>query len=126
MGASIYVGTFLLGNNFDYRLAVLVLVMPQLVDWMQSVSRNYRVLAWLSTIFVLLSCWHMWIVQISLVSVFHSVADSQKFWIVLDEAFNWLLFASLAYLLIASTPDWLKDQCRVLLPKRSRTLSTQP
>jgi hypothetical protein len=125
MGASIYVGTFLLGNNFDYRLAFLILAMPQLVDWMRSTSRMYRVLAWLSTILVLLSCWHMWIIQISLVSVFHSVADSQKFWIVLDEVFNWLLFVSLAYLLVSSTPNWLKDQFRSLLPKRSTALPAQ-
>src|SRR5215216_2543170 len=115
MGASIYVGTFLLGNNFDYRLAFLILVMPQLVEWMRSTSRSYRVLAWTSTILVVLSCWHMWIVPIPLESIFGSMADSQKFWIILDEAFNWMLFASLAYLLIASTPGWVKHQVGILL-----------
>jgi hypothetical protein len=126
MGASIYVGTFLLGNNFDYRLAFLIFMMPQLVAWMGSTSRNYRVMAWISTVLVLLSSWHMWIIQIPLESIMGSVEDSQKFWIIVDEAFNWMLFANLAYLLIASTPDWLKDPVRILLPKRIAALSAHP
>jgi hypothetical protein len=109
MGASIYVGTFLLGNNWDYRLAFLVLVVPQLVEWTRSKEKTYRIAAWMSVVFVLLSCWHFWINVIPLVSIFHSVNDSRKFWFILDEIFNWLLFASLAYLLFASAPQWVKE-----------------
>lgn len=116
MGASVYVGTFLLGNNFDYRLAFLIFVIPQLVEWVASTSRLERVLAWSSMILILLSCWHMWISQIPLEFIFHSEADSKKFWIILDEIFNWLLFANLGYLLIASLPAWLKTPVRNLLP----------
>jgi hypothetical protein len=118
MGASIYVGTFLLGNNWDYRLAFLVLVVPQLVEWMHAPTRGFRIVSWLSLILVLLSCWHFWIVEIPLVSIFHSVEDSRKFWIVLDEIFNWMLFACLAYLLVASTPGWLKEISRNIHPRR--------
>lgn len=109
MGASIYVGTFLLGNNWDYRLAFLVLVVPQLVEWVRSPDRTTRIVSWLGTILVILSCWHFWISVIPLVSVFNSVEDSRKFWIILDEIFNWLLFASLAYLLVLSVPEWVKE-----------------
>ncbi|HJS20918.1 MAG TPA: hypothetical protein VJ785_19375 [Anaerolineales bacterium] len=109
MGAAIYVGTFLLGNNFDYRLAFLVLVMPQLVEWTRSTDRLYRGLAWLNIFLVLTSCWHLWIIQIPLESIFHSAADSQKFWIILDEILNWMLFTGLAYLLFASMPQWIKE-----------------
>jgi hypothetical protein len=116
MGASIYVGTFLLGNNWDYRLAFLVFVVPQLVDWMFSTDKVYRTLAWLSMFLVLASCWHFWILQISLVPLHLTTADSQRVWIILDETFNWLLFASLAYLMIASIPDWLKTQFGSFLP----------
>ena len=109
MGAAIYVGTFLLGNNWDYRLAFLVLLVPQLVEWMFSPARAYKVVAWLSMILILLSCWHLRIAEIDLISIFHSAEDSQKFWIVLDEIFNWMLFLSTAYLLFASLPAWLKE-----------------
>jgi len=36
MGAAIHIGTFLLGNNWDYRLAFLVLVLPQILEWTRS------------------------------------------------------------------------------------------
>jgi hypothetical protein len=118
MGASIYVGTFLLGNNWDYRLAFLVLVVPQLVEWMRSSSKGLRLVSWMSLILVLLSCWHFWIVEIPLVSLFHSAEDSRKFWIILDEIFNWMLFAGLAYLLVVSAPEWLKELPHSILPRR--------
>jgi hypothetical protein len=117
MGASIYVGTFLLGNNWDYRLAFLVILVPQLVEWMRSSEKNYRVAAWLSMALILLSCWHLRIAEIPLSSIFNSERDSKKFWIILDEVFNWMLFISLAYLLFASMPGWVKEMPRNVLSK---------
>jgi hypothetical protein len=72
-------------------------------------------------VLVLLSCWHFWIVEIPLISIFNSVDDSRKFWIILDEVFNWMLFASLAYMLLASTPQWLKELPGSLLNRGSRS-----
>jgi hypothetical protein len=83
---------------------------------MRSSSKAYRIVAWFSMFLIIISCWHLWIIEIPLESIFHSVADSQKFWIIVDEASNWMLFTSLAYLLFASTPDWLKDPFRSLFP----------
>jgi hypothetical protein len=117
MGASIYVGTFLLGHNWDYRLAFLVLIVPQLVEWMGFQNRTYRRAAWLSMVLVLLSCWHLWMTQIPLVPVFNSVADSNRFWIILDEVFNRMLIASHTYLLFVSAPEWLEEPFRNILQK---------
>ena len=58
MGASIYIGTFLLGNNWDYRLAFLVLVLPQLLEWTRSSIKKHRTIALASLFGVLVSCWH--------------------------------------------------------------------
>jgi hypothetical protein len=33
LGALIYLGTFAVGNNFDYRLIFLLLTLPQLLEW---------------------------------------------------------------------------------------------
>jgi hypothetical protein len=118
MGASIYVGTFLLGNNWDYRLAFLILVVPQLVEWMRSRATAYRIISWASMILILLSCWHLWLVEIPMEWMVGSTADSLKFWIVLDEAFNWLLFASLGYLFFTSAPAWVKGLPWSLLRKK--------
>jgi hypothetical protein len=117
MGAAIYVGTFLLGNNWDYRLAFLVILVPQLVEWIRSSRRAYRVTAISSMILVLLSCWHLWITELPPVMVLYSEEDPKRFWIILDEVFNWLLFASLAYLLFASTPAWVKELPRTILSR---------
>ena len=124
MGASIYVGTFLLGNNWDYRLAFLVFLVPQLVDWMFAADKTYRLLACFAMFLVLASCWHLWISEIPLKSFLETLRASRKFWLVADEAFNWLLFLDLGYLFVASLPDWLKDQVRSLLPKRKIVAST--
>ncbi|MGE5375251.1 MAG: glycosyltransferase 87 family protein [Bacteroidota bacterium] len=120
MGASIYVGTFLLGNNWDYRLAFLVLVVPQLVEWIRCSKRGTRLISWLGLILVLLSSWHFRISAVSLVALLRSVEDSRKFWFILDEIFNWLLFASLAYLLIASMTGWVKELPGSILSKTGR------
>jgi hypothetical protein len=117
MGAAIYVGTFLLGNNWDYRLAFLVLLVPQLVEWIRSSRKGYRVAAISSMVLVLLSCWHLWIMEMPPVAVLYSVDDPKRFWIILDEIFNWLLFASLGYLLFASTPEWVRELPRSWLSK---------
>jgi hypothetical protein len=126
MGASIYVGTFLLGNNFDYRLAFLVLTVPQLVEWMRTEDKRYRLLAWSSMALILVSCWHLWIVEIPLTAFFRSPEDSRKFWIVLDEVFNWLLFAGLGCLLFVSAPAWIKELSRRLLPVRGANARREP
>ena len=33
MGALVYLGTFVAGNSFDYRLVCLLLVIPGLLRW---------------------------------------------------------------------------------------------
>ena len=114
MGASIYIGTFLLGNNWDYRLAFLVLVVPQLMDWLMMGKKNYRILAASGVGAVLLSCWYL--MTSSQLDFF---ANSAEFWVVCDEVINWLLFAILAYFLFVSVPDWVKAQFRFFLPKQN-------
>lgn len=117
MGASIYVGTFLLGNNWDYRLAFLVFLAPQLVEWMWSTNAMYRRLSRLAMFLVLVSCWHLWIAEIP-VGSFLSEDIARRFWIVVDELFNWMLFVELAYMLIATSPEWFKEQFRNLASRR--------
>jgi hypothetical protein len=105
MGASIYIGTFLLGNNWDYRLAFLVLVLPQLLEWSRSLIQKYRYIALASLFGVLASCWHF-IIWFS--PFFNFFEGSKELWFVFDEFLNWMLVAGFAYLLLASAPDWLK------------------
>lgn len=92
MGALIYVGTFLLGNNWDYRLTFLIFTIPQLSRWVFLLNSKER---WLiAGIFfsLLFSCWSMFI----------------NYYMLFDETMNWILFGGLAYLFIASAPEWFR------------------
>jgi hypothetical protein len=52
-GASIYVGTFSLAQNFDYRLAFLLLTIPQLYSW----ARARRMVAHAGLALVMATLW---------------------------------------------------------------------
>ena len=109
MGAFIYIGTFLLGNNWDYRLIFLVFTLPQLADWLcSSKGREYFVV--LSTILlIIISTWHFWIVE-----WFSWIFANPDVGTLFDEAVNWLLFGILTYIGYASFPSWFKDFFREL------------
>lgn len=112
MGASIYVGTFLLGNNWDYRLAFLVLVIPQLSEWLWLNRRGQRAVVIGVMIAVILSCWHFY-VQFD--ASFIPLKDPVNRSFIVDEFINWLLVPGFAYLLAASFPDWLRHDLRKFL-----------
>ncbi|HEX6271335.1 MAG TPA: hypothetical protein VFZ43_13945 [Anaerolineales bacterium] len=111
MGASIYIGTFLLGNNWDYRLAFLILVIPQLLQWTAPVARgSYRIVSVLTLIAIFITCWHF------IVWYSPSLADIKEILFVLDEFFNWLLVAGFSFLLGVSMTDWAKEHLSSLSP----------
>ena len=90
LGAGIYLGTFLLGNNWDYRLMFLLFTIPQLVDWItQSRVAKPTLLA------IIFSFSYLWVYKVLPFAYF------------IDELANWVVFAGLFYLLTASFPDWL-------------------
>ena len=119
MGASIYAGTFLLGNNWDYRWAFLILVIPQLLEWTHSDQARYRSVALFNLFAILASCWHFIFWYSPSLNFFEG---SQEVWFVIDEMINWTLVPGLAYLLFTSFPDWVKNQLRWISGKR-RTAS---
>ena len=113
MGASIYLGTFLLGNNWDYRLAFLIFVIPQLLQWIrQSDQKRYRFATLTALTLIFSSCWHfmLWYAP--------SLMNVREILFVIDEIINWTLVAGLSYLLCASLPAWAKEQIRFFVPGR--------
>lgn len=109
MGAAIYIGTFLLGNNWDYRLAFLVFVVPQLAEWISLSQKKHRIITILVIGLVLITCWHFKL-QIDLPIL--PLKDISNRIVIVDEVFNWLLLPGLTYLLAASLPSWLKQDLR--------------
>jgi hypothetical protein len=79
LGAGIYLGTFLLGNNWDYRLSFLLFTIPQILKWTQEKNE----LGLLSSL--------------GLVGIIASLYLSRHSWLALDEMANWFLFGYFVY-----------------------------
>lgn len=98
VGAACYVGTFLLGNNFIYRLVFVVLVVPQLWRWMRKGGAE-QVWAGVGLVAAMGSLWVLGFDRESWV-----VRRDEWMWFSIGQAFNWVLFGSVSYLLISSLP----------------------
>jgi hypothetical protein len=94
-GASVYIGTFaVLGNNWDYRLLFLLLVIPQMLRWTQGVGPLSTISTW-ALLAIVGTLWlSPWLPRL-------------PFSLPLDEALNWLLFVYLAAGLVLTRPRWL-------------------
>lgn len=108
-GSAIYVGTFFLGSNFDYRLMFLLLTIPQLTHWWQEKDVLIRRIAKITGGALYLSLWHRlilrgleWLLPADFPGSF-----SRALAFFPDEIANWVLFAGMIFLLAASLPRWV-------------------
>jgi len=108
--AGVYVGTFLLGNSWDYRFMFTLLAVPALAEWIQQKGRGSITIARMTTIVLLLSCWYL-----VLQKWFGSTETAYNVVFAIDELANWILFFGMACLSIASLPQWLVDEAQALL-----------
>ncbi len=105
-GASIYVGTFLLGNNWNYRLAFLIFAIPQLSQWLFASPAKQRWLYWGMFAVICVSCWDA-IIRYFFLQLF--LGDYVFQLSIFDELMNWGMFAGFAFLLFASAPAWFRS-----------------
>ncbi|WP_019487605.1 hypothetical protein [Kamptonema sp. PCC 6506] len=92
IGASIYMGTFLIGNNWDYRLIFLLFTIPQILAWLKTGSQLTSISS-LALMAIILTTW---------------LSNQSPKIYYLDELLNWLLFLFFTYAFILSLPKWLK------------------
>jgi hypothetical protein len=102
LGAAIYLGTFFLGNNWDYRMVFLLFILPQL--WLWSVGRS-GVIRWPAQFTFAMAGVSLWSWLIE--PRFARLPHGAEIWVWLDEVANWLLFAGLGHLLISTLPGWV-------------------
>jgi hypothetical protein len=100
-GAGIFIGTFALGHNYVYRFMFLILAIPQLVAWTKDQDR--RTVATLAIAMLLLSFW---------MPIFGESGFKRWFFVV-DEVANWLLYSSMFYLMLGSLPVSLQKWMRL-------------
>lgn len=103
VGGAVFIATFLLSNNWDYRLIFLILTIPQLVTWMISdAEKIIRVAAFVAISATVGTMWYLVMAKLC-----GNVA-----WII-DEISNLMLFSALFFLLIVTLPRWISDLAKI-------------
>jgi hypothetical protein len=93
IGSSIYIGTFLIGNNWDYRLIFLLFTIPQILAWLKT-QVQFELISGLALMAIILTTW----------------LSNKSYQIhYFDELLNWLLFLFFSYSTILTLPKWLKS-----------------
>jgi hypothetical protein len=105
-GAAIYVGTYLLRTNYDYRLIFLIMTIPQLYAWSRSTTDRVAMVSRVSLAATFIALWYLHLSRLS----------DHAF--VLDEVSHWTLFGGFLYLLCRSAPTWLKEIFQGLVSRR--------
>ena len=107
----IYIGTFLLNSNWNYRLIFLILTLPQLSSWSFWKGRlglNVR-----------LSIFGIFMASVTYpIGIFFKEKPALYLAIVITQVPYWLIFITLLYLFFLTMPQWLKDYIRRLLSLR--------
>jgi hypothetical protein len=91
IGGLVFLGTFAVGNNFDYRLVFLVLTLPQLMTWAIAVDGDPR--RWLGAVTLVSVLVLLWVSALSV---------RLHLW---DEVATWLAVGLFACLMVASLPS---------------------
>ncbi|MEW6714448.1 MAG: hypothetical protein AB1306_05090 [Nitrospirota bacterium] len=102
VGASIYIGCFILMNTHDYRLIFLLFTIPQLIAWLGKKGEDTSLAPLVTLAAMLLSLWSFFIM--------HFLGRKTTF--VIEEISNWIMFTGLLYLFFSSLPDWFKGYIR--------------
>lgn len=116
IGAGIYIGTFLLGNNWDYRLIFLLFTIPQLGDWAMGRDKQTANITRFVLVMLFLALWYLVINE----TMAHFSLLGSYISTLLDQAVDWGLFAGLIYLFGFSMPDWIHDEINRLFEKYNR------
>lgn len=121
VGSAIYIGTFLLGNNFDYRLMFLIFVIPQLIFWSERPIDRVTVISKIVLLNIYISLWYLMIFKIMIFVPYGNSAGYVFAGYVLDEMSNWIVFSGLVYLFFLSLPTWAMKFAQNLSPLTKRS-----
>jgi hypothetical protein len=117
VGALIYIGTFLQGNTWDYRLIFLIFSLPQLAEW--AGQPGTARIAGFTVVCFMLSSWMMILAGRSGASL--TPLSVTRFSV--EALSSWGLLAGLTYLLLASTPPWIREEVHRFFEKFARPVT---
>jgi hypothetical protein len=104
MGASIYVGTYLLGSNFDYRLMFLLFTIPQVMQWLSNSDSRLRRVARIIVACVLCSMWSLFLSRLL------NAVSAAGVGLLFDALVKFILVGGLTYLFVHSAPQWVQPR----------------
>jgi hypothetical protein len=113
-GCGIYIGTFLIITNNEYRLVFLLFAIPQLAFWANSGSDYISKISKLTILTITFSLWH------GVIDPFVSVLHLGFWSTLLYEISTWLTFGGLLFLFVCSMPVWVKDATRYVFTLKGR------
>ena len=101
-GASIYIGTFLMSNNFPYKLIFLIFTIPQLILWAKYTATNISIISKSTIIAVFISMWYL---------VISKLLGHFPWYInfTVNALSNWIILFCCMYLIFWSMPAWVKE-----------------
>jgi hypothetical protein len=114
MGASIYIGTYLLGSNFDYRLMFLLFTIPQLTQWLGNSDARLRRVARITVACALYSLWSIFLSRLL------NAVSAEWVQLLFDALAKAILVGGLTYLFVLRAPQWVQSHGRAF------RRSTQP
>jgi hypothetical protein len=109
IGSGLFLGTFLIGKNYDYKLAFLVFLLPQTLTWIRDRGR-LTLPAYLLLVFLMASVW----IEPLLAALHHrppGYGHPRTRAFLLQELTNWLLVTSILALDVAILRGWWQG-CR--------------
>lgn len=119
VGGFVYIGTFFLGNNWDYRLMFLIFTIPQLLAWINCSHLYISTISKITLLCIYVSLWDLIINQV----ISHFPYGSYVSFL-LNELSNWVIFFGILHLFFLSMPSWIKQLARNLQSKTKVVIST--
>ncbi len=98
VGALLYAGSFMCGQNFDYKFIMFIFTIPQLLSWLKN-NEQIRGLTLFALVSILISCWSV---------ILFSKLFYFFIYTTIEELLNWYIFAYFTYVFLLTLPGWLK------------------
>ncbi len=98
VGASLYVGSFLIGNNYDYKFIVFIFTIPQLLAWLKN-APQVKIITICALLAILITCWSFFLSYV-------------LYWVIytfMEESLNWFIFGYFVFMLFNTIPEWTKS-----------------
>lgn len=100
-GSAVYLGSFVLFTNWDYRLIFLLFTIPQLSDWACEAGPAVRWIARIALVAIVLATWSLGLHAVTL-----HIPNALPLWFLVDQGAKWIVFTTLLFAFTCSLPEW--------------------